>query len=70
MQNDEYKELLDAVHRVDKKVDVIDEKIDGTVAGQFKEHDRRIGSLELNQRWVALAVIGACIASIMAMILK
>ncbi|MEG0327735.1 MAG: hypothetical protein RR565_04675 [Erysipelothrix sp.] len=63
-------ELLDAIHKVDKRVVNLESKIDNSVNGRFKENERRITNLEDNQRWVSLAVIGACIAAIMSLILK
>ena len=35
---------------------------------RFEKYDRRLTSLEHNQRWVALAVIGAVIAAIISFI--
>lgn len=66
--NDRDKILLDAIHKVDKEVTSLKAIIDESVRQQFKEHDRRITSLEQNQRWVALAVIGAVIATIMGLV--
>lgn len=63
-------ELLNAIHKVDKRVVNLESKIDNSVNGRFKENERRITNLEDNQRWVSLAVIGACIAAIMSLILK
>lgn len=63
-------ELLNAIHKVDKRVVNLESKIDNSVNGRFKENERRIANLEDNQRWVSLAVIGACIAAIMSLILK
>lgn len=63
-------ELLNAIHKVDKRVVNLESKIDDSVNGRFKDNERRIANLEDNQRWVSLAVIGACIAAIMSLILK
>lgn len=49
--------LLNAIHQVDKKVTALETKIDNSVKGQFKDHNRRITNLENNQRWFALAII-------------
>lgn len=38
--------------------------------GQLKDHDRRIGQLEANQRWLVLAVIGSVITALFNVILK
>jgi len=62
------KKILDAIHKVDKEVASLKTKIDESVQQRFTEHDRRLTSLEHNQRWVALAVIGAVIASVMSFI--
>lgn len=62
------KKILDAIHKVDKEVASLKTKIDESVQQRFEEHDRRLTSLEHNQRWVALAVIGAVIASVMSFI--
>lgn len=64
------KQLLDAIHGVEKRVITLETKIDDSVNGRFKDNERRILSLEQNQRWVVLAVLGSAIAAIMSLIMK
>lgn len=62
--------LLEAIHSVENRVVSLETKIDDSVNGRFKDNERRILALETNQRWVVLAVIGACITAVMTIILK
>lgn len=68
--NHQTQELLDAIHRVDKRVVTLETKIDDSINGRFKEHDRRLLNLEANQRWVALAVIASVLTAVMTLVLK
>lgn len=68
------RELLDAIHKVDKnmssKLIELETKIDDSISGRFKDNERRITKLEENQRWVVIAIIGSVITAIMGFILK
>ncbi len=64
------KELLQAIHNVDKKVEKLEIKIDDSVNGRFKDNERRIDQLEKNQRWVVLAVIGSVLTALLNIVLK
>lgn len=64
------KELLQAIHNVDKKVEKLETKIDEFVNGRFKDNERRIDQLEKNQRWVVLAVIGSVLTALLNIVLK
>ncbi len=64
------KELLTAIHKVEKKVDILETKIDDSVNGRFKDNERRIDQLEKNQRWVVLAVIGSVLTALLNIVLK
>lgn len=62
--------LLEAIHTVEKRVVGLETKIDDSVNGRFKDNERRIDSLEANQRWLMLAIVGGVVAAIMNLILK
>ena len=63
------KSLLAAIHEVDKKVGKLEATIDKAVEGRFKDHERRIGNVENNQRWVIYAIIGVVISAILNVII-
>lgn len=67
--NDMEKELLQAIHEVDKKVTALETKIDNSIRGQFKGMEKRIIKLENNQRWVVLAILGFVIDALMRAII-
>lgn len=62
--------LLDAIHKVDKRVVNLESKIDDSVNGRFKDIERRTTKLEDNQRWLVLAVVGAVVAALLKIVLK
>lgn len=62
--------LLQAIHGLDKKIVSLETKIDESVNGRFKDHERRLNSLESNVRWTIIAFMGAIIAAIMKAIVK
>ena len=62
--------LLNAIHEVEKKVISLETKIDDSVNGRFKDNERRIDSLEANQRWITLAVLGAVLGALLNVILN
>ena len=62
--------LLQAIHGLDKKIVNLETKIDESINGRFKDHERRLNSLESNERWFILAFLGAIIAAIMKSVIK
>lgn len=62
--------LLSAIHEVKEDVRELRTKIDESVNGRFKDNERRIHSLETNQRWLVLGVLGAVLGALMNVILK
>ena len=64
------KSLLDAIHKVDKKVGELDNTINKAIEGRFKDHERRIGNVENNQRWVIYAIIGVVISAILNVVMN
>ena len=62
-------ELLKAIHAVESRVVGLETKIDDSVNGRFKDNERRIHSLEVNQRWVVIAIIGAVLGSVINLII-
>lgn len=64
------RELLNAIHGVDKKVVELETKIDDAISGRFKDLERRTKNLEVNQRWLVLAILGSVLTAIMNVILK
>ena len=62
--------LLQAIHGLDKKIVNLETKIDESVNSRFKDHERRLSSLESNVRWTIIAFMGAIIAAIMNAIIK
>ena len=48
----------------------LDEAKAKNIDERFKTHDKRINSLETNQRWFILAVLGMIINAIMQLVLK
>lgn len=68
--DDNYKEVLEVVNEVKLDVRELKTTVEKSVESRFRDHDRRIGNLELNQRWVVLAVIGGCITALMSLIIR
>ncbi|CAH2762021.1 hemolysin XhlA family protein [Erysipelothrix amsterdamensis] len=68
--DDKELELLDAIHKVDKRVVNLESKIDDSVNGRFKDNERRLTKLEDNQRWLVLAFVGAIVGAIMKLVLE
>ena len=68
MGEKEYKEIMGTLTDVQLDVRELKTNVEKNLEQRFEEHDRRLTSLEHNQRWVALAVIGAVIAAIMSFI--
>ncbi|MDE8339796.1 hypothetical protein PT226_05130 [Erysipelothrix rhusiopathiae] len=68
--DDKELELLDAIHKVDKRVVNLESKIDDSVNGRFKDNERRLTKLEDNQRWLVLAFVGAILGAIMKLVLE
>lgn len=62
--------LLDAIHKVDKRVVNLESKIDDSVNGRFKDIERRTTKLENNQRWLVLAVVGTVVAALLKIVVK
>lgn len=62
-------QVLNAIHAVEKRVVSLETKIDDSVNGRFKDNERRIHSLEVNQRWVVIAIIGAVLGSVINLII-
>lgn len=67
-------QLLQAIHNVEKNTEVrfarLETKIDDSVNGRFKDHERRIAGIEANIKWLAIAIIGPVIVAIMSLVLK
>ncbi len=63
-------ELLKAIHEVDKKVEKLETKIDESVQGRFKDHDRRISQLETNQRWVVISILSMVILAVLNLVIR
>lgn len=67
--DDKELELLDAIHKVDKRVVNLESKIDDSVNGRFKDNERRLTKLEDNQRWLVLAIVSSIVGAIMKLVL-
>lgn len=68
------KELLEAIHRVDKNVTAklveLETKIDDSVSGRFKDVERRVTNVENTISKLVWLVIAAIVGAIMTAILK
>lgn len=68
------KELLEAIHRVDKNVTAklveLETKIDDSVSGRFKDVERRVSNVESNQSKLVWLFIASIVSAIMLSILK
>lgn len=68
------KELLKAIHTLDKNVEAritkLEIKIDDGITGRFKDNERRITNLEANQNKVIWSIIGTVLLAVMSLILK
>lgn len=62
--------VLTEIHKLDKKIDVLTERVEGTFNTRLKEHDNRINKLETNQRWVVLGIVAAVIGELLKTVLK
>ena len=62
--------LLEAIHEVKEEVGILKSKIDDSVNGRFKDNERRIENLEINQSKLIWAVVVSVIGAVMAMIIK
>lgn len=62
--------IIKAIHEVDKKIDLLTEKVEGSFNTRLKVHEKRIQQLETNQRWVVIAVLGSVLTAILNLVLK
>lgn len=64
--------VVEKVTRIEERLSSqpkIDAAKEESIDLKFNNHDRRISSLESNQKWVALAIIGIVINAVMQLIL-
>lgn len=65
--------LIIKVERIEERLEQepkISEQKDKNVDHKFVTHDKRITSLETNQRWVIIAILGVVVNAVMQLIIK
>lgn len=65
--------LLEKVTRIEEKLinqPKIDEQKEKNIDQKFSSHERRISSLESNQKWVVIAILGIVINAVMQLIFR
>lgn len=71
--NKKLDDLVEKVTRIDERLarqPLIEEQKDKNIDQRFETHDTKIKNLEMNQRWVVVAILGVVLNAIVQLIFK